>query len=224
MSVTKQIHTSPLSLQGSSFLTADLSTSGNVLAYMMRKSIQHRSVTKYLADSRNDWHTAKRSIVFDDLSSLAPEILEKVSNLAKSKSVAVVDLNAFDRLPNFIDFVLGPDAVKSKLDTLIHQVREMQSANPQLSASQAVDETLRNPLDKVVSDINQSLPSGPLSQQNPVKVFRPEYISPEDAFRDRIEPKQVREFLEIDSMEVPVQSKRELWQLNSWLIPWSFTV
>ena len=27
-------------------------------------------------------------------------------------------------------------------------------------------------------------------------MFRPEYISPEDAFRDRIEPKQVREFLE----------------------------
>ena len=129
-------------LTDSNFLyTQSLTSSGNMLAYLFRKSTGLKADILPISDY--DWTLHKGHVlVFDDLNKFSPKELEKF-RLAEY-NILLFNSHKFDTGPNFLDLSL--DTLKPKLEKLINIVKTHQLSNPSLSDTEAVKQILDPPI------------------------------------------------------------------------------
>jgi hypothetical protein len=113
------------------------------------------------ADSSQTERTAplqdKTIVLFDDLSSihLSPEALNTLRSVGK---VHVVDLNAFEKGINLLDFAQGQQAVKTKLTALVCEAKVMlQQSPPSISTQQVMDHLFNKAVDKAARSIGTNV-------------------------------------------------------------------
>ena len=153
-----------------------------MLGYLYRKLTDNGSTVTYL----NDRDNLDKAIIFEDIASLSPESLDNIVTEAAAHKFDLVDMN-FDRLPNVVDFARGDAAVHEKLDRMLAQTKQVMSNQPDLSIEQAVEKTLRAPADALLSR---------LSACHGLRIIRPEALSVQEAFQERVQASDIKTFLE----------------------------
>ena len=158
-------------------------SAGNMLGYLYRKlNARGGMQIRYLGDRDN----LDRAIIFEDIASLSPDSLARIVREAAVHQIDLVDMN-FDRLPNMVDFARGDVAVHAKLDRILAQTKHVMSNQPDLSIEQAVENTLRNPADALLSRLQPS---------HGLRIIRPQALSVQEAFQERVQVSDIKTFLE----------------------------
>ena len=158
------------------------SSASNMLGYLYRRLTDHDSTVTYL----NERDHLDQTIIFEDIASLSPESLYRIAKEAAEHKIDIVDIN-FDRLPNVLDFARGDAAVHEKLDRMLVQTKQVMSNQPDVTIEQAVEKTLQAPADALLSR---------LSARHGLRIIRPEAVSVQEAFQERVQASDIKAFLE----------------------------
>ena len=177
------------------FFVATPTSSGNMLAYLMRKSVGAGAMVFHLGDepavlkNLNPYYPV---VVVDDVSKMPEAGRQALLQAQKTHNVVLVDVNSFDRLPNVLDFALGQPAVESKLRNLLADIKQHRAGNPLLSEEESIQQILRQPFEDAKAQLSAQAPEGSL----PIRILRSVPVAPESAFRQSVQPHDVQNFLE----------------------------
>ncbi len=137
-------------------LSAD--SAGNGLGYLFRKvnKISQLQIKNIDQLTSGNVPLPSKIYLFDDLSSSAitPEVRKLLKNIPE---VVVVDLNAFEKGVNFIDFAMGKEAVIHKLTKLLQEVKTHPSNQKGLLPKSIIDSILRGNVDSVAASIGSNV-------------------------------------------------------------------
>jgi hypothetical protein len=181
-------------------LTAD--SSANLLGYLYRKSnsmsMDMRNIDKLISDI-NSGHVPSSVVLFDDLSTTSISPAARLA-LSKVPKVYAVDMGSFEKGINIIDVSEGPQAVATKLNTLLAEARTVRAANPGMLPTGVARQTLEQDVTRAAASIGQNVKilrpptnilapnastSGVLAKMDDVDAIDAEYNTPK-ATKDQI--------------------------------------
>ena len=179
---------------------AGASSPGNMQAYLFRKSFLTGQTTSYFHDSAEKIGDTRQPIViFDDLRRLSEADRAVLIDIPPYRRTVAVNLNSFERTPNFIDFAKGSPAVTAKLEGLLRETKDLLQREPDLERDQAIERVLYEGFDRAVFDFNRQW----RIDKPPVVGLRSDPIEPSLAFQRAIRPRQVISFLEMRFKDSP---------------------
>ncbi|HEY9678609.1 MAG TPA: hypothetical protein V6C76_11400 [Drouetiella sp.] len=144
-----------------SFHSASAESSGSMLAYITRKVSGGDNPVALIGDMSNAGSSITPKVVFGSPANMTEAVR---NNLVKSMSekpgsIYFVDTSAFDKLPNFVDYAKGSDAVAEKLKSVTSQVRKVMERDGK-SFEDAIDSVVHGDFDKALTEIANELPEG----------------------------------------------------------------
>jgi hypothetical protein len=177
----------------SHYFVDDPNSSGNITAYLVRKSANGPTLT-YHADqiaALDNIPSDKQVVMFENPANLSDAGRQLLTRAVQTHDVALVDTSLFDRGPNVFDFGLGNDAAINKLQNWLTDVKQIQVENPGLSQDDAVQRALYGNFDAAVADL-----AADSQGDHQIRVIRPQTISPSEALAPRASADNVAAFLE----------------------------
>ena len=179
----------------SNVYTLSPDSSGNMLGYLFRKSNSSSMAINNidrLAEDVANGQIPSQIVLFDDISSqqITPAQRQLLSKIPK---VYVVDVGAFTKGVNIIDASSGPEAVASKLQSLVKEAERVASANPALLPTGVAQDVLTGSVDRAATALgpnvkviresgnwhHTSMPSaGELSLMDPVDALYARMMAP----------------------------------------------
>lgn len=178
----------------SRFFAASPSSSGNMLAYLTRKAAGVDGVIYHFDNEKvlSNIYSGGPLFLFDEVAKLGSSERKALLEAQKTQPVAVVDVNGFDRTPNFVDFALGREHVQRKLLGLLDETKSVMREDSELRPEDAIRKALRKPFDQAVAELSaQTSQSG-----QPVSVVRAEPLPSGLSFSEPIIPWEVQHFFE----------------------------
>ena len=177
------------------FLATSPSSSGNMLSYLARKTVNgeqpifHTDRLDALIDPR---YKNVPLVTFDDVTAMTTEQKGVLIEAQRYRPIIAVDLNGFDRSTNVTDFALGKEAVEAKLRPLVDAAKQADLTTAEVKAQASA--IIQKPFNDAVADLASKLPPGGQG----ISVLRPQPVFAKDALAQPVAPGKIRTFFETE--------------------------
>jgi hypothetical protein len=158
-----------ISQKSFSFSIEDRSGWGNALHYLFRKlapsdgrlsevkpGIKSGDNSSVTSEVKLDKAVSPKAIVLLDEPGKVAFSQEHLQRLKSNNQLYVLDLGGFEKGLNFLDFAMGPQSVKSKLQNLVSAVEQRRATRPQASDQELIDEVIRGNSADTAAKLNEN--------------------------------------------------------------------